>query len=272
MHYFLIYEGAPDYMERRPLFRDEHLRQTWEAVRRGELLLGGAIGEPVEGAAMLWQGDSPKAAADFAAADPYVLNGLVVKWMVKPWATVVGNNASTPLGSNGAAQRAVPVLPSRNIQETLSFFNDLGSDFTSSVHEGTYGLLRIGGAKIHFFLSDDKKLAEWSSCRIEVGDINVLYALCTAKGMVHPNGPLQEKPWGSREFAILDPSGVLHTFAQRLQILQALQHILMLCDELNQHCRLRIRLGTSLFPVLQRPYVRPQVRSKHSTRDVQLVT
>lgn len=129
---------------------------------------------------------------------------------------MVGNTAANPLGSDGAAQRAVPVLPSRNIQETLNFFNDLGAHFTSSVNEGTYGLLRIGGAKIHFFLSDDKNLSEWSSCRIEVGDIDVLYALCTSKGIVHPNGPLQEKPWDSREFVILDPSGVLYTFAQVL--------------------------------------------------------
>lgn len=50
---------------------------TWEAVHRGELILGGAIGDPVDGATMLWKGASPMAAEDFAAADPYVRNGLV---------------------------------------------------------------------------------------------------------------------------------------------------------------------------------------------------
>jgi len=77
MHYLLIYEGAEDYLERCPLYRDEHLRLTWEAVHRGELILGGAIGDPVDGATMLWKGASPMAAEDFAAADPYVRNGLV---------------------------------------------------------------------------------------------------------------------------------------------------------------------------------------------------
>lgn len=213
-HYLLIYTGAPDYLERRPQFREEHLKLTWAAVKRGELLLGGATGEPVDGAMMLWLGDSPKAAEDFAAADPYVTNGLVTKWEVKPWDTVVGYDAVNPVGSEGAPRHSVPVLPSRNIDETLAFFEGLGAQFILKPMDD-YGIVHLGGAKMHFYLSDDKKLAEWSSCRIIVGDINVLYKRAWQLGVVHPNGKLEIKPWGSQEFAVLDTSGVCYTFAQR---------------------------------------------------------
>ena len=64
---------------------------------RGELLLGGALAEPVDTAVLLFRGDSPAAAAAFAAADPYVLEGLVKSWRVRPWSTVVGPTAELPL-------------------------------------------------------------------------------------------------------------------------------------------------------------------------------
>ena len=97
MHFMLIYDVAPDYMERRAAFREEHLRLAWRAVEAGELLLGGALEEPTEQAFLLFQGDSPDAATRFAQADPYVLNGVVVRWRVKKWNTVVGPTASTPV-------------------------------------------------------------------------------------------------------------------------------------------------------------------------------
>jgi uncharacterized protein YciI len=77
VHYLLIYETAPDYLERRAAFRDEHLRLAWQAHERGELVLGGALAEPVDGAVLLFQGDSPAAAQAFVAADPYVRHGLI---------------------------------------------------------------------------------------------------------------------------------------------------------------------------------------------------
>lgn len=97
MHYLLIYELSPDYLERRSAYRDAHLKLAWEASERGELVLGGAVAEPVDTAVLLFQGDSPAAAEKFAAADPYVQNGLVKSWRVRPWNTVVGREASTPV-------------------------------------------------------------------------------------------------------------------------------------------------------------------------------
>lgn len=97
MHYLLCYDLSPDYLERRGAFRDEHLALAWQAHDRGELLLGGALTDPVDTAILLFQGDSPAAAEQFAAADPYVRNGLVLSWRVRPWTTVIGDAATTPL-------------------------------------------------------------------------------------------------------------------------------------------------------------------------------
>lgn len=96
-HYLLIYDLASDYMTRRGEFRGVHLNLAWEAHKRGELVLGGALGEPVDSAILMFKGESPKVAEDFAKVDPYVTNGLVRKWTVRPWMTVVGDLASNPV-------------------------------------------------------------------------------------------------------------------------------------------------------------------------------
>jgi uncharacterized protein YciI len=97
MHYLLIYELAPDYIERRPAFRRAHLERAWEAAGRGELLLGGALDDPVDRAILLFESDSPEAAQAFARGDPYVTGGLVTRWEVRPWNTVAGEGASKPI-------------------------------------------------------------------------------------------------------------------------------------------------------------------------------
>jgi hypothetical protein len=97
MHYLLIYKLAPDYLERRGALREAHLALAWAAHDRGELLLGGALTDPVDESILLFHGDSPAAAEQFAAADPYVHNGLILSWSVRPWTTVVGDGAATPV-------------------------------------------------------------------------------------------------------------------------------------------------------------------------------
>ncbi len=97
MHYLMTYELSPDYLERRGQFRAEHLRLAWESHERGEMVLGGALAEPADTAVILFKGESPEAAMRFAAADPYVKNGLVTRWHVRLWTTVIGKDASTPV-------------------------------------------------------------------------------------------------------------------------------------------------------------------------------
>ena len=92
-----MYDVVPDYAERRAAFRAAHLRHAREAESRGELILGGALANPPDGAVLLFRGPSPDAAEAFAAADPYVVNGLVRRWRVREWTTVVGRDAEVPL-------------------------------------------------------------------------------------------------------------------------------------------------------------------------------
>ena len=97
MHQLLIYDLADDYLERRGEFRTAHLALAWQAADRGDLVLGGALTEPSNQAYLLFKGDSPAAAEAFAAADPYVANGLVKRWQVRMWTTVVGADCATPV-------------------------------------------------------------------------------------------------------------------------------------------------------------------------------
>jgi uncharacterized protein YciI len=97
MHFLLFYEFAPDYMERRAAFRDEHLRLAWQAQECGDVVLGGAVGDPPDGGMLVFKSDSPAVAERFAAADPYVKNGLVKTWRVRKWTTVVGVDAAMPV-------------------------------------------------------------------------------------------------------------------------------------------------------------------------------
>jgi hypothetical protein len=97
MHYLLFYELGPDYLEKRGDFRAVHLGMAWEASERGELVLGGALTNPVDEAVLLFRGDSPEVAEKFARADPYVLNGLVKRWHVREWMTVAGETAAKPV-------------------------------------------------------------------------------------------------------------------------------------------------------------------------------
>lgn len=97
MHHLLSYELADDYLQRREQYRAEHLRLAWDAVERGELLLAGAAGEPIDMALLVFTTDDPAIVEAFALADPYVQQGLVKRWTVRKWHTVVGEQASNPV-------------------------------------------------------------------------------------------------------------------------------------------------------------------------------
>jgi uncharacterized protein YciI len=97
VHYLLFYDVVPDYATRRVPFRSAHLAHARAACARGDLVLGGALADPVDGAVLLFLGDSPAAAEQFARDDPYVRNGLVTAWRVREWTTVVGDDAAVPV-------------------------------------------------------------------------------------------------------------------------------------------------------------------------------
>jgi uncharacterized protein YciI len=97
MHYLLFYDVVDNYAERRTPFRTDHLAYAKAAVARGELVLAGALANPVDGTVLLFKADSPAVAESFAKADPYVTNGLVTKWRVREWSTVIGKDAEVSL-------------------------------------------------------------------------------------------------------------------------------------------------------------------------------
>ena len=101
-HFLLFYDGGPDYLERRPLFRGQHLKHAWAAHERGELVVAGALADPVDGAVLMFAGADKSVAERFAEGDPYVINGLVARWHVREWTTVVGEFAATPVRAEEA--------------------------------------------------------------------------------------------------------------------------------------------------------------------------
>jgi uncharacterized protein YciI len=94
MHFLLFYDVVDGYVEKRQPFRAAHLAYANEAVARGELVLGGALADPVDAAVLLFRAPTRAVAEAFAAADPYVRNGLVRSWRVREWTTVIGPEAS----------------------------------------------------------------------------------------------------------------------------------------------------------------------------------
>lgn len=98
MHYLLEYHVADDFLARRAAHRAEHLALARAAAVRGELALGGSLAEPTDRALLVFGGPQAEAAARaFAAADPYVREGLVASFVVRPWTTVVGAEAAARL-------------------------------------------------------------------------------------------------------------------------------------------------------------------------------
>jgi uncharacterized protein len=97
MHYMLFYDLVDDYVTRRQPHRGAHLKYARTFVDRGELLLAGALAEPIDQAVLLFESQSAAVAEAFAAGDPYVLQGLVTAWRVRPWTTVIGPQAAVPV-------------------------------------------------------------------------------------------------------------------------------------------------------------------------------
>lgn len=89
-YYALIYHLTDDYLERRPAFRAEHLQLAKDAEARGELVLGGAYSDPADTALLVWRGEDASAAENFVANDPYVKNGLIERWEIRPYTVVIG--------------------------------------------------------------------------------------------------------------------------------------------------------------------------------------
>ena len=88
MYYILFYKTVENYVERRAPFRGDHLDLVHSFHDDGRLVMAGALADPSDGAVLIFKGDYPDAAKEFVSKDPYVKNGLITEWSVRPWNVV----------------------------------------------------------------------------------------------------------------------------------------------------------------------------------------
>lgn len=108
---------------------------------------------------------------------------------------------------------AVPVLPTATISQAITFYEQLG--FQTLHQDADYAVFRRDTAEVHVWLSAESVLAENSSCRIQVSNIEALYQEYQAKGLLEPGVTVSVKPWGAKEFVVFDPDRVLLTFFEQ---------------------------------------------------------
>lgn len=91
MYYILFYNTVDNYIEKRAPFREEHLDYARQAHAAGNLLMAGALANPSDGAVLVFKGGNQSVVENFAKNDPYVREGVVTSWQVRPWTVVIGN-------------------------------------------------------------------------------------------------------------------------------------------------------------------------------------
>jgi len=95
-HFALVYDVVSNFVERRAPFREAHLQLLREALERDLLLMSGPLGDPPDGALLIFRAESAAPVEALAQADPYVTAGLVTAWRVRPWNIVVGAAPAAP--------------------------------------------------------------------------------------------------------------------------------------------------------------------------------
>jgi hypothetical protein len=111
----------------------------------------------------------------------------------------------------------IPKLPMRNKSLTKEFYlNQLSFELMADY--GDYILLKKDDIEIHFFeFKSLNPLENYGQVYIRVLDIEGLYKdLNNNKVSTHPNGNMEIKPWGQKEFSLLDPDNNLLTFGEAI--------------------------------------------------------
>jgi hypothetical protein len=112
-----------------------------------------------------------------------------------------------------------PKLPMRNKAITKNFYiNQLGFEEFGIADFDGYLMVQKDQIQIHFFeFTTINSVENYSGVYIRVQDIESIYRNFLNNGVaIHPNGPLEIKPWGQKEFSILDPDNNLLTFGESL--------------------------------------------------------
>lgn len=90
MYFILFYKTVDNFIEKRAIYRNDHLQLVKGARENQSLVMAGALADPADGAVLVFKGEDASVAEDFARNDPYVKNGLITKWSVRPWTVVIG--------------------------------------------------------------------------------------------------------------------------------------------------------------------------------------
>lgn len=110
-----------------------------------------------------------------------------------------------------------PKLPMRDKEITKNYYlQQLGFELSGEIDYPGYLMIKKDKIEIHFFefkeLDSDQN---YSQVYIRTENIGRFYqTLLDQKVRIHPNGLLETKPWGQREFALLDPDNNLLTFGE----------------------------------------------------------
>jgi catechol 2,3-dioxygenase-like lactoylglutathione lyase family enzyme len=111
---------------------------------------------------------------------------------------------------------AIPILPARDLDETRAFYERLGFQAAGwwPTEFGGYAILVRGDLSMHFFSFEDISPGKnYAQCYWRVKDVDALYGEFHAAGLSRSGiprlEPVEDKPWGMREFSIVDPNGNL---------------------------------------------------------------
>lgn len=118
-----------------------------------------------------------------------------------------------------SADLAIPILPCRSVGAATEFYRRLGFEGGAHEYDSSYAIFTRGPIELHFFTHATLVPADsWAGCYIRVGDVQRLYEDCLKSGLPDTGTPrmhrLEDKPWGLREFAIIDPDGNLLRIGQ----------------------------------------------------------
>ena len=117
---------------------------------------------------------------------------------------------------------AIPTLPCRSVSATVAFYRRLGFEGGAHQSNNEYAILRRGAVELHFFTHKELLPAESSAgCYIRVLDVESIYRSFSSSQLPRTGIPrmetLEDKPWGLREFAVVDPDGNLLRIGQVIQ-------------------------------------------------------
>jgi catechol 2,3-dioxygenase-like lactoylglutathione lyase family enzyme len=117
---------------------------------------------------------------------------------------------------------AIPILPCRSVSATTEFYRRLGFEGGAHAFDQNYAIFKRGPIELHFFAHPRLVAAEsWAGCYIRVSDVQTLYEAGLAMGLPDSGipriDPLEDKPWGLKEFAVVDPDGNLLRIGQIIQ-------------------------------------------------------